>query len=171
MSTAKKASTNDDAAAGAHPSNKRRNLIIIAVVAILCAGGGVGAGMHFFAPSDPSGPPKKVENTPPPIFVSLEPLTVNLQPEQEGSSDQYLQVTLTLQVGEREHEEMLKQYMPLVRSRLLLLLSSKKASEISTEDGKKKLSDDILKAIRKPYSDKGPEQRVMNVFFSTFVVQ
>jgi hypothetical protein len=49
---------------------------------------------------------------------------VNLQQE---TGDQYLQVAMTLQVQDGQTAEALKLYMPQVRSRLLMVLSSKKA--------------------------------------------
>jgi len=98
----------------------------------------------------------------------MEPFTVNLQSE---GGDQFLQITFTLQVGDAAQEEIIKAFMPQVRSRLLLLLSSKKASEISTVDGKKKLSEEIIAAVNQPFSPKGPPQNVVNVFFTSFVIQ
>lgn len=166
MATAPK--PNAKAATEATPpvKSKKTLFIIVGLVLVLVIGGGAGA--WFFMNQDKH-PSEKVEVAPPPIFVTLEPLTVNLQRGEEG--DQYLQTTLTAQFGEKEHEEMMKLYMPQIRSRLLLLLSSKKASEINSEDGKKKLTEDILATIRRPYSDKGPGQRIMNIHFTSFVIQ
>lgn len=168
MATAPKPAPADAATA---PASGKAKKIIIAVVALLVVAGiGVAAGMHFLGADGKHKSAEKAEHIAPPIYVILEPLTVNLQPSDEGL-EQYLQVSLTAQVGEKEHEEMLKLYMPQIRSRLLLLLSSKKAKEINTEDGKHKLSEEILQTIRKPYSEKGPAQRIMNIFFTSFVIQ
>jgi flagellar FliL protein len=167
MATAPKSNAKAAAADAAPPAKSNKTLfIILAVVLVLVLGGGAAA--WFFMNSDKHHA-EKVEVAPPPIFVTLEPLTVNLQRGEEG--DQYLQTTLTAQFGEKEHEEMMKLYMPQIRSRLLLLLSSKKASEINTEEGKKKLTEEILATIRRPYSDKGPGQRIMNIHFTSFVIQ
>lgn len=151
------------------PVEKSNKTLVIALLGVLivCVLGG-GAAAWFFMSKDKH-PAEKVEVAPTPIFVTLEALTVNLQRGEDG--DQYLQTTLTAQVGDKEHEQMMKLYMPQIRSRLLLLLSTKKASEIDNEEGKKKLTEEILTTIRRPYSDKGPEQRIMNIFFTSFVIQ
>ncbi|MDE1990722.1 MAG: flagellar basal body-associated FliL family protein, partial [Betaproteobacteria bacterium] len=79
-----------------------------------------------------------------PIFVPLDPFTVNLQREQ---GDQVLQVGLSLKFYNQDLSEKLKNAMPEIRSSLLLLLSSKYASELLTVDGKKKLAGEIIVAV------------------------
>jgi flagellar FliL protein len=98
----------------------------------------------------------------------MEPFTVNLQSE---NGDQFLQVTLTLQVPDQVQEDLIKTFMPQVRSRLLFLLSSKKPSEITTVEGKKKLIDEIINTVNQPFTSRGPQQDVSNVFFTSFVIQ
>jgi flagellar FliL protein len=61
--------------------------------------------------------------------------------------------------------------MPHVRSRMLLLLSAKKASEILSVEGKNKLSEEILGIFKKPFTPQGPTIKVSNVLFTSFVVQ
>ena len=110
----------------------------------------------------------KAEAPKPPVFVVMEPFTVNLQNE---GSEQFLQTAFTLQVANNEEVELLKVYMPQVRSRLLLLLSSKHASEINTPEGKKKLGTEIVASINQPFSAGGKKQEVSDVFFTSFVIQ
>ncbi len=105
----------------------------------------------------------------PPVFIVVEPFTVNLTPGEVG--DQYLQVALTLQVADQAQVDRIKLYMPQVRSRVLMLLSSKKASEISSVEGKKKLSDDIIAQINLPFTPQSEPQAVSDVFFTSFVIQ
>ena len=99
----------------------------------------------------------------------IDPFTVNLTPGEGG--DQYLQVALTLQVADQAQVDRLKLYMPQVRSRILLLLSSKKASEISSVEGKKKLSAEIIAQINLPFTPQSERQSVSDVFFTSFVIQ
>jgi len=104
-----------------------------------------------------------------PVFVVIEPFTVNLQPE--SGTDQFLQIAFTLQVSDPKQEELIKLYMPQVRSRMLMLLSSKKSSELTSTDGKKKLSDEIIAQVKQSFAPKGAPQSVINVFFTSFVIQ
>jgi flagellar protein FliL len=148
-------------------SKKKLVLLVGAAVLALAAGGGVAA---FFLMPD-SGPSKKEHKAAPavpPEYVTLEPFTVNLQPE---NGDQYLQVQFTLQVANIEQAELVKSNMAVVRNRVLLLLSGKKASEINTVDGKKHLAGEILAAIKQPFVPKGEPQDVTDVLFTSFIIQ
>jgi flagellar protein FliL len=154
----------------AKDSNKKR-FLVIGAAAVTILGGGIAATWYFTGRSSEHGNEHKVakaEPAKPPIFVNLEPFTVNLQPE---IGDQYLQITLTLQVKEESQVELIKLQMPQVRSRLLMLLSSKKASEISTLEGKKKLSDEIIAQVNLPFTAQAVPQSVSGVFFTSFIIQ
>lgn len=140
---------------------------MIALVVLLAAGG---AGAYFFLGKKPAaaGEQAKVEAPKPPVFLTMEPFTVNLQNE---SGEQFLQLAFSLQVASSEQVELIKLYLPQVRSRLLLLLSSKKASDINTAEGKKKLGDDIVATVNQPFASGGKKQQVTDVFFTSFVIQ
>jgi flagellar FliL protein len=164
------------AEAEAAPKKSSKKLIIIAAAVIVLGGAGAGAFFFMHSSSSSAAPEKGKEKEKEkskgeaklPVFVTLEPFTVNLQAE---NGDQFLQVTLTLQVPDPAQEELIKSFMPQVRSRLLFLLSSKKASELSTVEGKKKLSEEIITAVNQPFTPKGDPQEVSDVFFTSFVIQ
>lgn len=156
----------------AAPVNSKKKLIIIGgLVAVLAAGGGgawvmlKGDGDHEEAPAKSK---QKSAKLGPPTYVTLEPFTVNLQQE---NGEQYLQVAVTVQVGGLEDSENIKNNMAKVRSRVLLLLSSKRASEINTPEGKQQLSQEILEQIKEPFDRRGPEQDVIEVLFTSFIIQ
>jgi flagellar protein FliL len=154
-------------------SRKKFFIVLVGAILLLVAGGG-GAWyyLNFFkAPSAAVKPQAKKPAEPPatlPVFLALESFTVNLQSD---DMPQFLQVSLTLQVANEAQMEHIKTNMPHVRNRLLLLLSSKKAGEILSMEGKKKLSAEIVEQIRQPFTPQGPSPEVSNVFFTSFVVQ
>ena len=104
----------------------------------------------------------------PPVFFPLEPFTVNLMSE---TGDQFLQATFTLQVPDQAAVELLKLYTPQIRSRLLILLSGKRAAEIASTEGKQKLAEEIIALTSQPFQEGGPEQKVNGVFITSFVIQ
>jgi flagellar FliL protein len=61
--------------------------------------------------------------------------------------------------------------MAKVRSRVLLLLSGKKASEINTVDGKRQLAGEILATLKEPFVEHGDPQEVADVLFTSFIIQ
>lgn len=170
--TAKSQAAATDGAAAPKPGKKKLFIIIGLAVAIL-AGAGAGA---FFALKKPEQDtagkptPKKVEAPKPPVFMPLDTFTVNLQREADAPL-QYLQTNISLQVPDTAQVDLLRQFMPVLRSRILLLLSSKKPSEISTEEGMQKLQDEIIAASNKPLVPTSAPQEVNGVFFTSFVIQ
>jgi flagellar FliL protein len=171
-----------DAAAPAAGGGKSK-LVMIIGAAVVVLGLGGGAGWYFMhgsgggeeAAAEPakkehasSSKKKKKKDEAPPEYIAVEPFTVNLQPEH---GDQYLQVAFTLQVEGPEQVELIKNNMAKVRSRVLLLLSGKKASEISTVEGKQQLAGEILAAVNEPFVEHGDEQEVSDVLFTSFIIQ
>ncbi len=177
MANAKtKADPKADAAAAA-PAGSKKKLVVIAVAAVLLLGGGGGAAWYFMQGGDAaaeqdspkeSKKKKKKESDVKPEYVPVEPFTVNLQPE---NGEQYLQVQFTLQVGGAEQATLIKDNMAIVRNRVLLLLSGKKASDISTVEGKQQLAAEIQAIIKEPFEKEGDEQDVTDVLFTSFIIQ
>lgn len=129
---------------GAKPKNKKLLLIAVGVLALIVAGG---AGWYFTKGSGHADAPAKKAAAPKleqPKFIPLEAFTVNLQRE-EG--DQFLQVGITLKIDDPALEEKIKLAMPEIRSRLLLLLSGKRASELAPVSGKKKLAQEVIQEV------------------------
>ena len=158
-----------EAAEGAEAPKSKKKLIIIILAVVLLAGGG-GAAWYFMQPkADPHKKEvKKEEAEKPPVFVTLETFTVNLQPDPD---EKFLQVDITVKVPNPEQDEVLKQHMPEVRNRVLMLLSSKKASDVATLEGKNALAKEITDQIKQPFSKEGKPQEILGVFFTSFVVQ
>jgi flagellar FliL protein len=167
-------------AAAAPAAGGKSKLFIMIGAAVLVLGLGGGAGWYFLHGSAADGAEsakkehagssskKKKKDEHPPEYLAIEPFTVNLQPE---NGDQYLQVAFTLQVDGAEQAELIKANMAKVRSRVLLLLSGKKASEINTVEGKQQLAGEILAVVKEPFAEGGEAQEVSDVLFTSFIIQ
>ena len=170
-----KADAKVEAPAGGGGS-KKLIIIIVAVVLLLAAAGG-GAAWFFLhgkadAHEEEEKPVKKksAKKAGPPEYLPVEPFTVNLQPG-EGGADQYLQLAITLEVGGPEEKENLKTNMAKVRNRMLLLLSSKKAADLNTPEGKVQLAKEIVEQLVEPFEPRGDKQDVVDVLFTSFIIQ
>ena len=150
------------------PAGAKNKLVMIIAVALLAIGIGGGAAWYFMHGKADEGAAHKVVKSEPPEYVPIESFTVNLQPE---NGEQYLQIAFTLQVQNQKEGELIKANMAKVRSRVLLLLSGKKASEISTVEGKRKLATEIVASLKQPFVDKGEPQQVSDVLFTAFIIQ
>lgn len=176
--------------AEAPKKSKKMLIIIVAVVLLLVIGGGAAAfllmkgGNHDEEEEDveETKPVKKAEKkkekpSTPPVFVNLDPFTVNLVPE---TGDQYLQVALSLEMEDATAQADLALQMPKIRNNVFLLLSSKKASDLQPKEGKEKLAseiaDEINKVVNPPVKNKkgemvAPDGPVVSVLFTSFIIQ
>ena len=98
-------------------------------------------------------------------MAPLEPFTVNL-----SSFDKYLQISITLQLGNPELSEKIKTMMPMVRHSMIMLLSSKDSEDIKSPDGKHALIEEIKEKINGLLEVKEREG-VTDVYFVNFVIQ
>lgn len=147
-------------------SGKKWQRFLIAAV-VLSAAGGVSWAI-FFKEGEraPTTATLKPDVKKPPVLLALEPFIVNL-----SESGQFLQITLDLQVEGAEDAALVKLHMSQVRNRMLLLLSSMTSAEIIPVEGKIKLAEVIKTKLRQPYSSGLPEIKILNVYFTTFVIQ
>lgn len=159
------------------PKKKGKLLIIIvALVVVIAAAGGAavfmlksGHGDEDEEASTEAAPAKKKSGKEEvPVYVSLETFTVNLVPEQ---GDQYLQVAVSVELSDAHAGEKMKLHMPKLRNRIMLLLSSKKASELAPKEGKEALAAEMrtqMNEVLEPGSKNGP---VKEVLFTSFIIQ
>jgi flagellar FliL protein len=119
------------------------------------------------------GPAATAKAPPPPakpVFFQLDPFTVNLQ-QSAADGGQLLYVGITLQLGDTGSQLFLKEHLPLVRDRLLMVLSGQTADTLITSAGKAHLATEIRSALVKPFDAGQPKLVVSNVLFTQFIVQ
>jgi len=152
--------------------SKKKLIIIIAAVVLLAA---IGGGAWFFMHGKDAGKKeeahKEEKHEGPehaPVFVAIETFTVNLQPD---PNEKFLQTDISLQVATPEAAEKMKALMPAIKSRILMLLTSKQASEIATAEGKQALSEELLAELKKPFTEHGKSEEITGIFFTSFVIQ
>lgn len=174
MATNKSAASNEDG------KKKGKGKLIILIVLLIFILGGAGGGWYWWThiknadetaeDDDSSGKKKKKKKSKEdagPVFIPMEAFTVNLQ----GEEGLLLQTAITLQMADQEDADKLKQHMPLVRSRLVMLLSSKHPEEILTTDGKTQLAKEIAEQVRQPFYPGDYPMEIPNVLFTSFIVQ
>jgi flagellar FliL protein len=119
---------------------------------------------------EPVKPRKKAVKDAQPVYVTLEVFTVNLIPE---AMEQFVQVTLSVEVSENSVVDQIKAYTPKIRNGVVLLLSGKKATELLTREGKERLAVEIrdqMNLILDPRA-RGDDTPVKEVLFTSFIIQ
>ncbi len=181
-----------DAAAPAPKKSKKMLILAVLVIVILAVAGGgaflllgkkkAAAEEDHEEPAHAAHEWPKYDPSKPPVFMPLEPFTVNLQPE---NGEQFLQLVSSVRVIDAHVGDTVKSYMPQIRHEVLTLLSGKKASEITTPEGREDLAaemKDIMNEVlgwepppKKKSGKKGKEDEavgpVVAVFFTQFIVQ
>ena len=104
-----------------------------------------------------------------PIFLSIEPFTVNVADDDYGT--RLLYTGITLKLGDEESRELLEEYMPQVRSRLLTLFSGQQASALTSSEDKQRLAKDIIDVLETPLETNQAPLAIEDVLFTEFIVQ
>ena len=150
-------------AAKAPPRKSRKGLVAIVLLLVLAgAGGGAWWWTQRDAGAQASAAPRA------PVFMNLEPFTVNLL---EEGGEHYLQTSLVFQVTDEKIVETMKAYLPVIRNRVLLLLSSKRPSDIASPEGKAKLVGEVTAAVRDSIPGTPPDRGILQAYISAFVIQ
>lgn len=153
-----------DAAAAPKAGKKKLIVIIVAVLVLL---GLAGAGGLFFlkqrqaaALAEAEAADAYVDDKPArgpkgkPSFVTLELFTVNLA---DRDVNRYAQVQMALETRDEKAGELIKTYMPILRSRILTTLSYKTSGQLLERHGKERLARELRETIAKALDLLPPE--------------
>ena len=166
--------TNKDPAQGGEQKKKSKLKWIVLIFLFVILSGSGGGGYYYYkrviladASEENEKVVKRTRKEQAPVFVALDAFTVNLK----GDENALLQVTITLQMADEEDATKLKRYLPMVRSRLIMLLTSKQAREILTLEGKNELARRVAEEVSQPYFPGDYPLQIQNVMFTSFIVQ
>ncbi|MBH9552742.1 flagellar basal body-associated FliL family protein [Inhella gelatinilytica] len=193
-----------EAAAPAGGGKKKLIMILVIVVLLVAVGGGAALMLLKKKPkADEDGEEAVDDHAPqvevakakpgtPPVYMPLEPFTVNLT---DQDVDRYAQIGISLEVVDQKTADTLKGYLPSVRSGVLMVLSRKSAADLLSSEGKERLQKEIQREAVRPLGyevdlDEASEEDtdtakkkkkkkkkaplalpVSNVHFSQFIVQ
>ena len=150
------------------PKKSKLPLIIIAAVVVLALAGG---GAWFFLKGGSEEGEEKAKAKASaleaiPVYTAIDTLTVNLK-----DSRQYLQLTISLQLKNGDDSALIKLYMPQVRTRALIILSNKKPEDVISAEGKLALLEELKTITEKPFTDKLEPIEILDVSFTSFIIQ
>ena len=156
-------SANTPAAAAPAKSKKMLLIIIGVVVAVLVIGGGAAAWFissrsHAAEDEEGGGAPAAHKEAPKvaPTFLPMENMVVNLA---DPGGDRFAQIGITLELEDAKTAEQVKQYLPTIRSGILMLVSQRTSTELLQREGKEKLATDILREVSRPLGYSVPSER------------
>ncbi len=143
------------------PKGKKKLIIIIAAALAVLALAGGGAAFYVMkknaaaaaaaaagdGEAEANGHPApkaeaKHESKGAPIFVPLDPFTVNLA---DRDAERYAQVGITLEIEDSKVGDQLKTYMPAIRNNILMAIADRTAGELLGREGKAMLAERIMR--------------------------
>lgn len=160
---------------GEEEKKSSKKIIIIALIVLLLAG--AGAGYYFFMGGGSEGADgeqtEEVEEVEEELVDEVyydlkKPLIVNFP---KGSEVSLIQVSISLLIKGEESVEAVKKHEPMMRNNLLMAISAQGAKNLSSVEGKEALRAEMLSEISKVMEKMTKENKVTNLFFTTFVMQ
>ena len=165
-------------AGAAAPAGKKRRTLLIVVTLLVLAGGG-GAAWWFTKPNAAAAAAAAKAGAPAveaaaakasAIYYKFDPaFVVNFGTE---GNTRFLQITLEAMSRDPAVIEQIKSNEPAIRNDLVLLYSAQQYEGLIAPEGKEKLRQATLDAVRKVVSGEGAKgEAVEGVYFTSFVIQ
>ncbi len=158
----------DAAEKGEAKGGSKKKLMVIGAAAVAVIGGG--AAFFLTRGGEAKEAEHKAEVKLPAQYVAMDPpFVVNFD---AGSAAKFLQVTVQMMTRDHETAEFIKSHDPVIRNDLLLMFGAQKVEEVGTREGKEKLRQDALEAVRAIVRNEGGEpEKLEAVYFTSFVMQ
>jgi len=190
-------SAKPEAAEGEKPPAKSKKMLIIIVAALVLVLGG-GGGAFFFISKQRAAAAEEGGEEPapvkaaahaapkgPPTYLPLDNMVVNLA---DPGGERVAQIGVTLELSDPKATDVVKGYLPTIRSGILMLISKRTAEVLLSAEGKEELAKDILREAAVPFGGGDEEEEnpnpkkkkkkvvqveypVTGVLFSSFIVQ
>jgi flagellar protein FliL len=191
-------SAKPEAAEGEKPPAKSKKMLIIIVVALVLVLGGGGGAFFFISKQraaaaaeeggEEAAPAKAAAHAAPkgpPTYLPLDNMVVNLA---DPGGERVAQIGVTLELSDPKATDVVKGYLPTIRSGILMLISKRTAEVLLSAEGKEELAKDILREAAVPFGGGDEEEEnpnpkkkkkkvvhveypVTGVLFSSFIVQ
>jgi len=156
----------------AESSGGPKKLLWVMIILVLLSSAGAAAAIYMVLDDrddTPEDAEEQAAEPQPPVFLTIEPFTVNLADDRHGT--RLLYTGITLRVENEETRELLEEHMPQVRSRLLTVLSGQEAGDLTSSEGKQQLARTINERLSEPFDENQPSLELREVLFTEFIVQ
>ncbi len=128
----------------------KKSLLIMIVAGVVLLGGGAGGAWFYMqkkaaaAATDEEAAAHAPAEKHAPTYLPMESMVVNLA---DPGGERFAQIGVTLDIDNDKTAEKIKQYMPAIRSSVLMLVSQRSSEELLKRDGKEKLATDIVNEV------------------------
>lgn len=147
---------------------KGKKMLLLLLGALLLAVLGVG-GTVVYLVAKKSAPDKKVveaKEEAEPMFLPLDPFTVNLK----GAQERFTQVAITLMITDAKVVEPIKARTPVLRDRIIKVIAKKSSEDMLSIEGKEKLASEVLASVKESLPE-ALRKGVKEALFTNVIVQ
>lgn len=149
----------------------KKKISILNLVLILITLLATGFAAYLWLQNSPKTTPQVEPEVLSPVFLTLKPFTISLPPSKENLEiNKILYVGMVLRVANEEQKTVLLDYLPEVRSDVLLLTSKQYVNNLKKESGKLELQEQIKMALSRQYDAKH-SVKIDEVLFTDFIVR
>ncbi len=157
---------------------KSNTVLLIALIVLLLLVGGGGA-VFFLLGGDDNGAEvdagatteheaEKVESKETHYLKLGKEFVVNLE---DTSKVNFMQVEIQVMARETKPLDLIEENMPVIRNKLMLILSSQKYEVVNTREGKETLREEIKQAIQEILHEESPKANIEAVYFTSLIMQ
>jgi len=155
---------------------KSNKILLIALVALLLLVGGGGAAFFLMGGDEKSATEGEGEHATEEKAEAKEVHYLELGKEfvvnlEDNSKVNFMQVEIQVMANTTEPLTLIEHHMPVIRNKLMLILSSQKYEEVNTREGKQKLRESIKQAIQEVLHEASPEANIEAVYFTSLIMQ
>lgn len=148
------------------PKKKKLKLIIIAVIVLIVGlGSGFAAYTMFLgkkAKATDTSHEKAASETQKIELLALDPFVMNL-----AEQNRFLKLSVQFELADKAYQQMATEKIPLLRDAIIILVSSKSYTSVTTPEGKFQLKDEILLRANQAMG----KDVFKNLYFTEFVTQ
>ena len=139
-----------------------KTLVIIAVSAVLLIGGGAAAALKLgvIGGSDAAAPAQPI--APKVAYVEVREMTLRLA---DSGTEHYIKLDPVLAVKAAEAEAM-ENKIPVVRDRIVAVVTARSSSELASPVGQRKLKEDLVSTLHKDF-----QNDLVDIYFSDYLVE
>jgi flagellar FliL protein len=139
-----------------------KKLIIIAAVGLLAVGGG-GAAAWKLGFLGGGAPAAAAQAAPPKVaYVEVREMTLRLA---DTATEHYIKLDPVLAVRAKDAEAM-EDKIPIVRDRIVAVVTARSSNELSSPVGQRKLKEDLVSTLHKDFQD-----NLIDIYFSDYLVE
>jgi flagellar FliL protein len=151
-----------------------KKLVIVIVIVQVIMFGGLAAFLTMSGltggggQNQAAGEEGDVVNTSEPIYIAFEKFTVNFGGRQ---ASHFMQVEIQAMTHDPDIQAEVTKHMPVIRNRIILILSSQTLESVTSLEGKDNLREQILIAVQEILQQRSKKTGIEEIYFTSFVMQ